>query len=269
MPHEGRFDAGRRATRPPSTAVKFTAKTDLPAITAVRLELLTDPNLPARRSGPLDPGPRRAHRVRQWRPHPQPIPDKFEKIKIRERHRRLRTCRRRALEPKFDDKSEEAARDRPDRDSRSTARTRPRGASTPGPACAIRRARPSSSLEKPVGYPRRYDSALSTSNRTTAALTRTITRTTTWAASGSPSPSDPDAAADPVPAGVREILAVPAAQRTSAQDERRLLATGAPPFPNGRRTTTRSQTLWREHPEGSPQLVLTAIASDDIARRTC
>lgn len=69
--------------------------------------------------------------------------------------------------------------------------------------------------------------------------------------------SDPNATADPIPASVREILAIPAAQRTPAQTQA--------VFSFWRTTVSEWQTanddieaLWREHPAGSSQLILTA-----------
>ena len=53
--------------------------------------------------------------------------------------------------------------------------------------------------------------------RTTAAGTATTIRTTTWAGSGLSITTAPDAVADPLPHGVREILAIPREQRTPAQ----------------------------------------------------
>ena len=53
-----------RATRRPAHRVKMTVQTDLQNITAFRLELLTDPNLPLRRPGPVGERDLRADRVR-------------------------------------------------------------------------------------------------------------------------------------------------------------------------------------------------------------
>jgi len=65
----------------------------------------------------------------------------------------------------------------------------------------------------------------------------------------------PDAAADPLPRGVREVLAIPREKRTAAQY--------AALFSDFRTTVAewndandRIDTLWKEHPEGSTQLVM-------------
>src|SRR5439155_16570220 len=69
--------------------------------------------------------------------------------------------------------------------------------------------------------------------------------------------TQPGAVADPLPAGVRQILSIPAERRSPAQT--------ATVFSYWRMTVTewkeandKMEALWRQHPQGSSQLVLQA-----------
>src|SRR5205807_6753271 len=65
----------------------------------------------------------------------------------------------------------------------------------------------------------------------------------------------PNAVADPLPQGVREILSIPLERRTPLQ-----LATvfsyWRTTVPEWREVNTRIEELWKQHPEGASQLVL-------------
>lgn len=65
----------------------------------------------------------------------------------------------------------------------------------------------------------------------------------------------PGATADPLPANVREILAIPAAQRTEAQ-QAAVFSYWRTAVPEWKETNDKIEALWRQHPEGSTQLVL-------------
>ncbi|MGH9833061.1 MAG: DUF1553 domain-containing protein, partial [Blastocatellia bacterium] len=67
--------------------------------------------------------------------------------------------------------------------------------------------------------------------------------------------SAPDAVADPLPAGVREILSIPREQRSPAQIQTvfSYWRTTIPEFGEANRQIAE---LWRQHPEGSSQLIL-------------
>ena len=63
--------------------------------------------------------------------------------------------------------------------------------------------------------------------------------------------------ADPLPARVREALAIPRERRSEAQ-ERTLFSYWRTTAPEWREANEQVEALWREHPEGSAQLVLEA-----------
>ncbi|HWQ35667.1 MAG TPA: PSD1 and planctomycete cytochrome C domain-containing protein [Blastocatellia bacterium] len=65
----------------------------------------------------------------------------------------------------------------------------------------------------------------------------------------------PDAKADPLPAGVREILALPREQRTKAQVET-VFSYWRTTVPEWAEYNRQIAELWKQHPEGSSQLVL-------------
>lgn len=67
--------------------------------------------------------------------------------------------------------------------------------------------------------------------------------------------SAPDAKADPVPAGVREILALPAERRTPAQTAA-LFSYWRTTRPEWRAANEQIEALWRGHPQPSTQFVL-------------
>ncbi|SIO24182.1 Planctomycete cytochrome C [Singulisphaera sp. GP187] len=67
----------------------------------------------------------------------------------------------------------------------------------------------------------------------------------------------PDATADPLPKGVREILAIAAEQRTPAQVAT-VFSYWRTTVPEWKAANDRIEALWREHPEGASQLVFKA-----------
>ncbi|MEO8129807.1 MAG: DUF1553 domain-containing protein, partial [Bryobacteraceae bacterium] len=65
----------------------------------------------------------------------------------------------------------------------------------------------------------------------------------------------PDATADPVPQNVREILAIPSGERSPAQ-VRRVFSYWRTTVPEWKAANEEIAAIWREHPEGTSQLVL-------------
>lgn len=66
----------------------------------------------------------------------------------------------------------------------------------------------------------------------------------------------PDATADPLPANVRKILAIPRAERTPEQ-QWTVFSYWRTTVPEWKEANARIAALWREHPEGASQLVIT------------
>jgi mono/diheme cytochrome c family protein len=67
--------------------------------------------------------------------------------------------------------------------------------------------------------------------------------------------SDPDPAADPIPRGVRAILAIPREKRTRAQTDA-VFAFWRTTVSEWKGANDEIEALWRQHPEGTSQLVL-------------
>ncbi|HZT81747.1 MAG TPA: DUF1549 domain-containing protein, partial [Gemmataceae bacterium] len=65
----------------------------------------------------------------------------------------------------------------------------------------------------------------------------------------------PDAVADPLPARVRDLLAIPAGKRTPAQADA-IFAYWRTTVPEWKAANEQIEALWRQHPQGSSQLVL-------------
>jgi hypothetical protein len=69
--------------------------------------------------------------------------------------------------------------------------------------------------------------------------------------------TQPNVEADPLPAGVREILAIPLDERTPAQAAK-AFSYWRTTVPEWKDANEKIEALWRQHPEGSSQLVLEA-----------
>jgi mono/diheme cytochrome c family protein len=242
---------------PTKHTVKFTAKTDLTRITAVRLELLMDPNLP-------DGGPGRSikgtgalteFRVEAASPDRAEAFTKIKIVKASADFNQLET----PLEKKFDDKSgnhrvtgpvQFAIDDRNDTawgiDAGPGRRNQPRKAVF--------------NFEKPVEnsggavlnlYLKQDHGGANSDDNENNNLGRIRLSVT----------DAPDPVADPVPAAVRAILNTPRARRTPANEQAifRYWRTTAPEWSAENEAIAR---LWREHPEGSRQLVLAERTED-------
>ena len=242
---------------PTKHTVKFTAKTDLPEIAAVRLELLTDPNLP-------NGGPGRSIKgtgaLTEFRVEAAPAaaPDQFEKIKIARASADLNLPET-VLEAKFDDKKGkrrvtgpiEFAIDGKDEtawgiDAGPGLRNQPRKAVF--------------NFEKPVAnasgsvlniYLKQDHGGANSDDNENNNLGRIRLSVT----------SAPDAVADPLPQNVREILDIPREQRSPAQT-RAVFSYWRTTVPEWRGENDRIAAIWREHPEGSLQLILEDRGSD-------
>ena len=128
---------------PTKHTVEFTAKTDVPRIAAVRLELLTDPNLPNGGPGRSIKGRARSPSSR-WRPRPPRRRTSSPSSRSR-RRRPTSICPKRRWKPKFDDKSGKRRVTGPDR-----IRHRRQGRDRLGHRCRSGPAQPAAQGRLPV-----------------------------------------------------------------------------------------------------------------------
>ena len=242
--------SSRRATHRPSTRRNSRSKTNPKTITAIRLELLNDPNLPLGGPGRSIKG---TCALTEFRVEAAPAdePDKPERQDCRPRPTSIRPKRRST---------------RLRRQERQARVTGPVGFAIDGKdetAWGIdigpgRRNVPRKAVfvaEKPVAFPG-GTMLIFSSTRTTAAGTATTIRTTTSADSASPS-RDPrrTPSADPLPATSAKYSRIPASKRSPEQIDA-VFGYWRTTVPNGRRPTTRIEALWRSIPKASIQLVL-------------
>jgi hypothetical protein len=245
---------------PTKHRLKLTLKTDTPTISAVRLELLTDPNLPLGGPGRSIKGTAAltefAVEAAPANPFAKPV-----KVKIARATADINPPET-PLEPIFDDKSNrrrvtgpiEFAIDGKDEtawgiDAGPGRRNQPRNAVF--------------TFEKPISNPRGTaltvyltqnhggwnsdDNQTNNLGRIRLSITSAI-----------------DATADPLPARVREMLSIPRNQRTAAQTQA-VFSYWRTTVPEWQEANARINELWKQHPEGSSQLTL---GERDDARET-
>ena len=229
-------------------------------ITAVRLELLNDPNLPLGGPGRSIKGTLGPDASSRSKPRPADGSASNGRGEDRQRHRRRR------IRPRS--RSSRSSTTRPTRSASparsttpSTARTRRPGASTSAPAAATCRARPSSCSRSRSSFPggTQLTFTLDAEPRRLEQRRQPEQQPGPLPAVASPTPPTPTA--DPLPAAVREILSSPAPSSARPRRSPRSSATGERPCPSGRRPTTRSRRCGSSIPQGTSQLVL------QVARR--
>ena len=236
---------------PTKHKVKLTARVDMPSIGAIRLELLNDPNLPLGGPGRSLWGTAALTRF-SVESAPADAPEKISEAKI--------VAATSDFDPPeaplaaiFDDKSGKARVTGPiafaidDKDE--TAWGTDAG---PGRRNQPRKAvfTPEAAIENPAGtiltiYLQENHGGWNSDDNQSHNLGR-------FRLSITPSR---DAVADPLPAAVREILAIPAEQRTGRQT-RDVFSYWRTTVPDWREANDRIEALWKTHPEGDAQLVL-------------
>jgi hypothetical protein len=232
---------------PTKHTVKFTAKSELPSITAVRLELLTDPNLPGGGPGRSIHG---SGALTEFTVEAATeIPEKFEKLKIASATADINMPET-PLEPKFDDKSGKRRVTGPI-DYAIDGKDDTAWTIDAGPGLRHQARKAVFVLEKPVTTPAlnlylkmNHGGANSDDNENNN-LGRIRLSVTSAAAPK----------ADPVPQSVRDLFAVPRAQRTPEQLNA-IFSYWRTTVPEWREDNERAAALLREHPDGALQLVL-------------
>jgi hypothetical protein len=240
---------------PTKFTTEFTAKTDLKNITAARLELLNDPNLPLG-------GPGRsiyglcALTEFQVEAAPADHPDKKRNVKIVKATADVNPPER-VLEKIFDDKSGKRrvtgpvsyAIDGKD-DTAWGLDVGPGRSNVPRKAVFV--------FEKPISFPK--GAALEFKLRQMHGGWNSDDNQNNnpgrfrFAVTDRPNP-----VADPLPANVRALLDVLPEKRTPAQVDT-IFSYWRTTVPEWKDANDRIEALWRQHPEGSSQLVLKARA---------
>ena len=236
---------------PTKHTVKLTAKTSLKGITAFRLELLTDPNLPLGGPGRSITG---TGALSEFRVEAAPASDpaKPQPVKIVHASADVNPPVK-PLEAIYFDKSDKKRVTGPI-DLAIDGKDETAWGIDVGPGLRNQPRKAVFNAETPIAndgetvltfYLKQNAGGWNSDDNQNNNLGRIRLSVTTA----------PDAVADPVPAGVRTILAIPRAQRSPAQVQTvfNYWRTTVPEWKDENDTIA---ALWKEHPEGSSQLVL-------------
>jgi cytochrome c553 len=250
---------------PTKHTVKFTAKTSLPRITAVRLELLMDPNLPNGGPGRSIHG---AGALTEFRVETAPPndPEHVAKIKISSASADINLPET-PLEKKFDDKSDKRRVTGPIQFAIDGRDDTAWGIDA-GPGLRNQPRKAVFNFERPLEnasalmldfYLKQDHGGSNSDDNENNNLGRIRLSAT----------SAPDAVVDPVPEAVRVILRTPRDRRTEAQ-ERVIFGYWRTTVPEWKTENSAIAQVWREHPEGSRQLVMTERTAEhnDDTRET-
>jgi Protein of unknown function (DUF1549)/Protein of unknown function (DUF1553) len=236
---------------PTHHTVKMTVRTDVKNITAFRLELLTDPNLPLGGPGRSIYG---TSALTEFKVEAAPAdaPKKVEKIKFIKSTADVNPSAK-PLEKIFDDRSKRQRVTGPVSYAIDGKEETAWGIDI-GPG---RRNQPRKAVflaDKPINHPHgtvltfrltQDHGGWNSDDNQNINLGRFRLSVTT----------QPGAEADPLPAQVREIIAIPHEKRTPAQ-EATVFSYWRTTVPEWKDANARIEALWRQHPEGSSQLVL-------------
>lgn len=242
---------------PTKHTVKFTAKTDLARITAVRLELLTDPNLPAGGPGRSIKGTGALTDFRVEAASPD-APEKFAKVKIATATADINPPET-VLEKKFDDLSGNRRVTGPIQFAIDGRDDTAWGIDA-GPGLRNQPRKAVFDFEKPIEnsggsilnlYLKQNHGGWNSDDNENNNLGRIRLSVT----------DAPNAVADPLPAAVRAALSTPRAQRT-AEQQQAIFSYWRTTVPEWSAENDAIAQLWREHPEGSRQLVLMERTED-------
>jgi hypothetical protein len=237
---------------PTKHTVKFTSKTSLPRITAVRLELMMDPNLPNGGPGRSIHG---AGALTEFRVETAPPgdPEHVTKIKIASASADINPPET-PLEKKFDDKSGKPRVTGPVQFAIDGRDDTAWGIDA-GPGLRNQPRKAVFNFEQPVEnangltlnlYLKQDHGGANSDDNENNNLGRIRLSVT----------SAPDAVADPAPDAVRAILKISRDRRTLAQ-QRAVFSYWRTTVPEWSSENESIARLWRDHPEGSRQLVMT------------
>lgn len=235
------------------TRLKLTARTEIEGITAFRLELLNDPNLPFGGPGRSDRG---TCALTEFEVGSAPAngPGKTVKVKIARATADINLPEA-PLQSMFDDKSGrsrvigpvEFAIDSKEGtawgvDEGPVRRNLPRKAVFNAAAPVSHPGGTILTFELSQNHGGGGDDSQNNNNNNLGRFRLSVTTAA-------------DAKADPVPARVREILAIPP-ERRAPEQVRAIFSYWRTTVPEWQSANARIEALWREHPEGASQLVL-------------
>jgi hypothetical protein len=245
---------------PTKHRVKLTVKTDVQSITAFRLELLNDANLPLGGPGRSIKGTGALTEF-EVEAAPAAAPDKITKIKIAKATADVNPPEA-PLEAIFDDKNGKPRVTGPV-DFAIDGNEDTAWGIDAGPGLRNQPRKAVFTAQAPIANPggtiltfyldQKHGGWNSDDNQNQNLGRFRLSITTT-----------PGAVADPLPRNVREILATPRAQRTPAQMAA-VFSYWRTTVPEWREANEKIAELWREHPEGSSQ---PALAARDEPRET-
>jgi hypothetical protein len=237
---------------PTKHTVNMSVKTELSSITAFRLELLNDPNLPLGGPGRSIKG---TAALTEFHVEAAPVDATNKKIPVKFAWATADiNMPETPLDPIFDDKSGKKRVTGPVGFAIDGKNETAWGTDA-GPG---RRNQPRKAVftaEKPIAFPRgtiltfhltQNHGGWNSDDNQSHNLGRFRLSVT----------SAPAPVADPVPAGVQDILAIPRKQRSAAQVGT-VFSYWRTTVPEWVEANSRIEALWRQHPEGSSQLILT------------
>lgn len=238
---------------PTKHKVKMTVKTDVQNIAAFRLELLNDPNLPLGGPGRSIKGTAALTEF-EVEAAPADAPEKVQPVKFARATADI-TLPRTPLEPIFNDKSQLYRVTGPVEFAIDGCEETAWGIDA-GPG---RRNQPRKAVftaETPIAYPngtlltfhlnQKHGGWNSDDNQNHNLGRFRLSITTA-----------PGATADPLPKNVRDILSIPRERRSPAQVQA-VFSYWRTTMPEWQEANARIEELWKQHPEGSSQLVLQA-----------
>ncbi|MBA3442332.1 MAG: DUF1553 domain-containing protein [Pyrinomonadaceae bacterium] len=236
---------------PTKHRVKMTVKTDAQNISAFRLELLNDPNLPLGGPGRSIKGTGALTEF-EVEAAPANAPDKITKLKIAQATADIMQPEM-SLEAIFDDKSKKR-RVTGSVDFAIDGKDETAWGIDAGPALRNQPRKAVFALDTPVAneggtiltfYLKQNHGGWNSDDNQNNNLGRLRLSLT----------STPEATADPLPQNVRDILAIPSDRRTPAQTQT-VFSYWRTTVPEWQEANKQIAELWRGHPEGAPQLVL-------------
>jgi hypothetical protein len=238
---------------PTKHRVKFTARTDVQNITAFRLELLNDPDLPLGGPGRSINGTGALTEF-EVEAAPAGSPDKVTKVKFARATADV-SLPERPLDSIFYDKTKKCRVTGPVEYAIDGKEETAWGIDS-GPVLRNQPRKAVFTAASPISYAggvilhiylsQKHGGWNSDDNQNNNLGRMRLSLTTA-----------PGAVADPLPKNVRDLLSIPQGQRTEAQNQI-IFRYWRTTVPEWQKANTRIEALWRQFPEGSAQLVLTA-----------